>query len=65
MMNLINFKIILEIVLNKKLTLQIIQNSDLIKKKKILTLSFKTLITLVILVKNLLKKVKIKINRMI
>ena len=64
-MNLINFKIILEIVLNKKLTLQIIQNLDLIKKKKILTLSFKTLITLVILVKNLLKKVKIKINRMI
>ena len=64
-MNLINFKIILEIVLNKKLTLQIIQNLDLIKKKKILTLSFKNLITLVILVKNLLKKVKIKINRMI
>ena len=64
-MNLINFKIILEIVLNKKLTLQIIQNLDLIKKKKILTLSFKNLITLVILVKNLLKKVKIKIYRMI
>jgi hypothetical protein len=64
-MNLINFKIILEIVLNKKLSLQIIQNSDLIKKKKILTLSFKTLITLVILVKNLFKKVKIKINNMI
>ena len=64
-MNLINFKIILEIVLNKKLTLQIIQSLDLIKKKKILTLSFKNLITLVILVKNLLKKVKIKINRMI
>ncbi len=64
-MNLINFKIILEIVLNKKLSLQIIQNSDLIKKKKILNLSFKTLITLVILVKNLVKKVKIKINNMI